>query len=93
MSNVASSLIGIMYNYQLMRLGGENAVATYGVLMYIQFVFIAIFIGYSVGSAPIIGYHYGAGNFKELQNMRRKSLKIMRSPVYLWQFLGLHWLL
>ena len=56
MSHVASSLIGIVYNYQLMRLGGENAVATYGVLMYIQFVFIAIFIGYSVGSAPIIGY-------------------------------------
>lgn len=88
MSNVASSLIGIVYNYQLMRLGGENAVATYGVLMYIQFVFIAIFIGYSVGSAPIIGYHYGAGNFKELQNMRHKSLKIMSISGVLMAILG-----
>lgn len=88
MSNVASSLIGIVYNYQLMRLGGENAVATYGVLMYVQFVFIAMFIGYSVGSAPIIGYHYGAGNYEELQNMRRKSLKIMSIAGVLMAILG-----
>lgn len=88
MSNIASSLIGIVYNYQLMRLGGENAVATYGVLMYMQFVFIGMFIGYSVGSAPIIGYHYGAGNYEELQNMRRKSLKIMSIAGVLMAFLG-----
>ena len=88
MSNVASSLIGIVYNYQLMRLGGENAVATYGVLMYVQFVFIAMFIGYSVGSAPIIGYHYGAGNYEELQNMRCKSLKIMSIAGVLMAILG-----
>lgn len=88
MSNVASSLIGIVYNYQLMRLGGENAVATYGVLMYMQFVFIGMFIGYSVGSAPIIGYHYGAGNYEELQNMRRKSLKIMSIAGVLMAVLG-----
>ena len=62
MSNISSSLVSILYNYQLIRLAGENGVAVYGVLMYVQFIFVAIFIGYSIGTAPIIGYHYGAAN-------------------------------
>lgn len=77
LSNIATSLISILYNFQLMKFAGENGVAAYGVLMYVQFIFVAIFVGYSVGCAPIIGYHYGAGNYDELQNMRSKSLKIM----------------
>ena len=62
MSNISGSLVSMLYNFQLMRFAGENGVAAYGVLMYIQFIFIAIFIGYTIGTAPIIGYHYGAGN-------------------------------
>lgn len=77
MSNIATSLISILYNFQLMKFAGENGVAAYGVLMYVQFIFVAIFVGYSVGCAPIISYHYGAGNYDELKNMRGKSLKIM----------------
>lgn len=77
MSNIAASIVSILYNYQLMRFAGENGVSTYGVLMYVQFIFIAIYIGYSVGCAPIIGYNYGAYNFDELKNMRKKSIKIM----------------
>ncbi|EET58405.1 MATE efflux family protein [Marvinbryantia formatexigens DSM 14469] len=77
MSNISGSLVSMLYNFQLMRFAGENGVAAYGVLMYIQFIFIAIFIGYTIGTAPIIGYHYGAGNRGELKNMLRKSFLLM----------------
>lgn len=77
MSNISSSLVGALYNWQLIRLAGENGVAAYGALMYVQFIFVAIFIGYSVGSAPIVSYHYGAGNTDEVRNVLRKSLRLM----------------
>ena len=77
MSNISSSVVGMLYNIQLGRLAGENGIAAYGVLMYVQFVFIAIFIGYSIGVAPIIGYNYGAQNYAELKSMRKKSMLIM----------------
>lgn len=77
MSNISTSIVSILYNFQLMRIAGENGVAAYGVLMYVQFVFVAIYIGYAIGSAPIIGYHYGAENHSELKNMLRKSIFIM----------------
>lgn len=77
MSNISSSLVGMLYNFQLMKFAGENGVAAYGVLMYIQFIFIAIFIGYTIGSAPIVGYNYGAENYDELKNMLKKSLLLM----------------
>lgn len=73
MSNISSSLIGMLYNIQLMKYFGENGIATYGVLMYVQFIFMAIYLGYTIGSAPIISYHYGAENTEEVQNLFRKS--------------------
>lgn len=73
-TNISSSLIATLYNLQLMRLVGEDGVAAYGVLMYVNFIFLAIFFGYSLGSAPIIGYHYGAENHGELKNLFKKSL-------------------
>lgn len=76
-SSVTSSVVGILYNFQLLKYAGENGVASYGVLMYIQFIFVAVFIGYSIGSAPIISYHYGAGNHAELKNLLRKSVILM----------------
>ena len=63
----------MLYNFQLMRLAGEHGVAAYGAIMYVNFIFISIFLGYSVGSAPIVSYHYGAGNRDELKNMFKKS--------------------
>lgn len=77
MSNISGSLIGMLYNAQLMRFLGEDGVATYGVLMYVQFIFVAIDIGYSIGCAPIISYHYGAQNHPELRNLLTKGLKVM----------------
>lgn len=77
MSNISSSIVSMLYNFQLLKHVGENGVSAYGVLMYVQFIFIAIFIGYSIGSAPIISYHYGAGNHLELKNMLKKSLLLM----------------
>lgn len=76
-SNATSALMGILYNLQLLKYAGQNGVASYGVLMYVQFVFSAIFIGYSMGCAPIISYHYGAKNHPELKNLLRKSNILM----------------
>lgn len=77
MSNISSSLVGMLYNFQLMRLAGEDGVSTYGVLMYVQFIFISLFVGYSIGCAPVVGYHYGAQNHGELKNLLGKSVLLM----------------
>lgn len=77
MTNISMSVVSMLYNAQLMKYAGENGVAAYGVLMYVNFVFIAAFIGYSVGAAPIISYHYGAGNDGELKSLRKKSQSII----------------
>lgn len=75
MTNLSLSLVNMLYNVQLMKFAGENGVAAYGVIMYVNFIFIAVFIGYAIGSAPIIGYHYGAGNKEEMQNVFGKSIR------------------
>ena len=77
MTNLSSSIVNTLFNFQLMRFVGENGVAAYGTIMYVSFIFVAIFIGYSIGSAPIISYNYGSGNNKELQNMSKKSLSLI----------------
>ncbi|WP_455559053.1 MATE family efflux transporter [Agathobaculum hominis] len=74
MSNISSSLVGILYNLELMRLVGERGVAAHSVMMYVDFVFIAAFLGFSIGSAPIISYHFGAENHDELKNVFRRSM-------------------
>ena len=66
-----------LYNFQLMSIAGENGVAAYGVIMYVNIIFMAIFLGYSIGSAPIVSYHYGAENHTELKSMFRKSLILL----------------
>ncbi len=77
LSNISMSIVSMLYNFQLMKYAGENGVAAYGVLMYVNFIFFAIFIGYSVGTAPIIGFNYGAKNHDELKNIRKKSIIII----------------
>ena len=77
MSTISGSLVSMLYNFQLLRFAGENGVAAYGVLMYMQFIFVAVFIGYTIGTAPIVGYHFGAGNHRELKNMLGKGLFLM----------------
>ena len=74
MTNISGSLVSIVYNFQLLRFAGEDGVAAYGVLMYVQFIFIAIFFGYTIGAGPIVGYHYGAGNHGEMKNLLIKSM-------------------
>ena len=75
-SSVTSSIIGMVYNFQLLRFAGKDGVAAYGVLMYTEFIFVAVFIGYAIGSAPVIGYHYGAENTGELKSLLRKSVTL-----------------
>lgn len=77
MTNVAMSVVGMLYNIQLLKYAGENGVAAYGVMMYVSMIFSAAYIGYSIGVAPVIGYHYGAQNHSELKNLLRKSLIIL----------------
>lgn len=77
MTSVSSSLVSMLYNFQLMRLAGQNGIAAYGAVMYVEFAFIAVFIGYSIGTAPIVSYHYGSENHNEVKNMLQKSFKIM----------------
>ena len=77
MSNISASVVGILYNIRLMDLLGEPGVAAHSVMMYVDFVFVAAFLGFSMGSAPIVGYHYGAGNRTELRGLLRKSLCII----------------
>lgn len=83
MSNISMSIVGMLYNTQLMKYAGEDGVAAYGVLMYVNMIFLATFVGYSVGTAPIAGFHYGAQNHPELQSLLRKSLVIIGSLSFL----------
>lgn len=77
MSSVSASITGILYNLQLMKYAGENGVAAYGVVMYAAFIFLGVYMGYSSGSSPVMGYHYGAQNHKEMKNVLRKSLILL----------------
>lgn len=77
MSNISMSLVNMLYNVQLIKYAGEDGVSAYGVLMYVNLVFLAIFIGYSIGTAPVIGYHYGAKNPAEIGSILKKSFVII----------------
>lgn len=77
MSNLSMALVNMLYNVQLMEMVGETGVAAYGVIMYVNFFFVAIFIGYSIGCAPAISYHYGAENGAEVKNLFRKSVVLV----------------
>lgn len=76
-SNLSVSLVSILYNYQLMQFAGEDGIAAYGVIMYVAIIFNAVFMGYSIGSAPIVSFHYGAKNHVELKNMFRKGILLI----------------
>ena len=77
LSNVSMSLVGMLFNVQLMKYAGQNGVAAYGTIMYIDFIFFGTFIGYAIGTAPVIGYHFGAKNHTELKSLLKKSLILM----------------
>lgn len=77
MTNIASSIVTVIYNYQLLKYAGEDGIVAYGTMMYILFIFYAVFMGYCIGSAPVFSYNYGAGNTDELRNLTAKSLKII----------------
>ena len=77
MSNLSMSLVGMLYNVQLLRYAGENGVAAHGAIMYVSMVFASLFFGYSMGSAPVVSFHFGAENTEELRNLKRKSLTII----------------
>ena len=77
MTNISTAVVSMLYNAQLLKYAGEDGVASYGVLLYVALLFQAVFIGYSVGTAPVISYHYGAKNHNELTSLRKKSIIII----------------
>ncbi len=77
MSNLSMSVVSMLYNWQLIRYAGEDGIAAYGVIMYVNFIFVAIFVGFSIGTAPIVGYNFGAANHEELKGLLRRSLMIL----------------
>ena len=77
LTNISLSVVNMLYNMQLMKYAGANGVVAYGIIMYVGFIFIGTYVGYSIGSAPIISYHYGAENKEELKNLFKKSLKLI----------------
>lgn len=79
MTNISMSIVTMLYNWQLMRLMGADGVTVFGIIMYVSFIFVALFLGYSMGSAPIVSFHYGAGNQAELRGLFRQSLTIILS--------------
>lgn len=78
-TNLSMSIVNTLYNAALIETAGEPGPAAYGVVLYLNFLFAAIFLGYSQGSAPIVSYDYGARNVSELQNITKKSLTLMLS--------------
>ena len=78
-TNLSSSIVNMLYNYQLMRLAGNDGISAYGIIMYINIIFVAVYIGYSLGSSPIVSYNYGAENHSELKNLFHRSLRILSS--------------
>ena len=89
MTNLSMSLVNFLYNLRLMQMIGENGVAAFGVIMYLNFIFVSIFLGYSVGSAPIVSFHFGAANHDELKSLFRKSLLLLSGTGVLLTGIGL----
>ena len=77
LTNLSMSLVNMLYNIQLMKYIGSNGVVAYGIIMYVGFIFVGTYLGYSIGTAPIIGYHYGAKNIDELKSLLKKSLRLI----------------
>lgn len=88
MTTTSMSIVNMLYNFQLMRFSGEKGVAAYGVIMYVNFVFVSVFIGYSIGVSPIIGYNHGSRNTSELKNMFKKSMIAITGCVLLMEICG-----
>lgn len=76
-TNISYSIITILYNFQLMKFAGESGVAAFGVLTYTGFIFVAVFLGYAIGSAPLFGFNHGAKNRSELHNLFGKSMRLI----------------
>ena len=77
LTNLSLSLVNMLYNMQLMKYIGADGVVAYGIIMYVGFIFVGTYLGYSIGTAPIIGFHYGAGNTDELKSLLKKSIKLI----------------
>jgi putative MATE family efflux protein len=89
MSNISMSLVCMLYNLQLMKYAGEDGIAAYGVMMYVNFIFISVFIGFVIGNAPLVGFNHGAGNHSELKNLLRKGIVVLLALAVMMTISGL----
>ncbi len=88
MTNVSMCIVNILYNFRLMEIAGYDGLGAYSVIMYVNFIFMAIFFGYAVGSSPIVGYHYGAGNKEEIKSLKNKSVTVIAAAAVLMTVLA-----
>ena len=89
MSNLSMSLVGMLYNLQLLKYAGEDGIAAYGVIMYVNLFFLSVFIGFSIGTAPLIGFNHGAQNHSELKSLFKKSAVIITATSVLMAVSGI----
>lgn len=87
-TNLSFSLVNMLYNIQLLKYAGKDGVTSYGIIMYVGFIFVGIYLGYSIGTAPVIGYHYGAQNNDELKSIIRKSFKLLAAAAFILTLLA-----
>lgn len=73
-SNLANAVVTLLFNLIMIRLAGEAGVAAITIVLYGQFLFNSLYLGFTIGVAPILSYHYGANTTDELQNVTRLSL-------------------
>lgn len=72
-SQLSNAVITFLFNIVMMSLAGEHGVAAITILLYGQFLFNAVYLGFSIGISPVIGFQYGAGDRTKLRKIYRIS--------------------
>ena len=76
-TNLATAVTTMLFNLQMMHLAGEKGVAAISAVLYVESLFIAVFMGFSAGSAPLFSYHFGSGNRKKLARLMQISVTVI----------------
>lgn len=73
-SNLSMAVVTLVFNRIMMNLAGEDGVAAVTIVMYAQFLLSSIFMGFSLGVQPVISFHHGAGNRRNLKGIYRHCI-------------------
>lgn len=78
-TDISSGVVTFLFNIVMMKYMGEKGVAAITIILYSQFVFIAVYLGFSMGTAPIISYNYGNQNKAQLKRIFKICSKLIMS--------------